>query len=178
MSTSVETFLPINPACDLFVPDPPRVWTRYENRCIRCNVGEIRNTGYTPLLCTNNPSIADLNMRRKAEILQHKNNNANLSKKQKWAQMVKGNGPGKKYVWATQTVNYTNPNTKNLSLISPTALLCPHSPVMCALPSQCDVPGRGPPICMNKNIPLTRYIIQRTYQSGSSTWPVIKGNKG
>ena len=59
----------------------------------------------------------DLVMRRKAEVLQYKKNSANLTKKQKWAQLAKGKSPNKKQVWANQTDLVTNPNTHSLSLI-------------------------------------------------------------
>ena len=49
-----------------------------------------RVSGMCPII---NDSITNdqLIMRRKAEVLQHKNNSANLTKKQKWSQMVRTN---------------------------------------------------------------------------------------
>ena len=53
--------------------------------------------------------------RRKAEVLQYKN--AQLTKKQIWSQLVRGNSHNKKKVWATQNDVYTNSNTQNLEVV-------------------------------------------------------------
>jgi hypothetical protein len=182
MSSSVINSI-INPDCLQPVPNPlnpTRLWSRYDNKCIRCNYSTEPSQipGFTPIICTDNPSNYDLDMRRKAEVLQYKKNNAQLSKKQKWAQTVKGNGPGKNYVWATQTVSYTDPNIKNLPGRYKFSLLCSGVPVKCANPTQCDVPGGGPPICMDKDVPLTRYIPRRIYRAGGTKWPQRKWQPG
>lgn len=172
---------PVFSACSPPEPNTPtRTWSRFENRCIRCNVdpSSIVNPNYIPIMCTQNPSNEDLDMRRKAEILQYKNNDEKLTKKQKWSRMVKGRGPGGKTVWATQTVNFTDPNIRQLPKRSQFTLLCNSIPVKCALPSENDVPGKGPPICFNKDVPLTRYIVRRTYPSGGTKWPEIKWSPG
>ena len=171
-------FIPSNPACAPFNPDPPRVWTRFDGRCIRCNERPCDNNTRTCLECTQHPSNYDLDMRRKAETLQYKKNNAQLSKKQKWAQMVRGNGPGAKTAWATQTVDYTNPNIRNLEGKLKFLLICPRTPVTCAARPQCDVPGQGPQICMDKTVPLTRYIPRRVYKAGGTKWPERKWQPG
>lgn len=171
---------PITACSPPIIDTPTRLWSRFENKCVRCNtdVSISNNSGYIPIMCTDNPSNYDLDMRRKAEVLQYNKNNAKLTKKQKWAQMVNGHGPGGKKVWATQTINYTNPNIKNLDEKFKFSLLCVNTPVTCALPSQCDVPGNGPLICMEKNVPLTRYITRRTYKAGGTKWPEKKWKPG
>ena len=111
-------------------------------------------------------------MRRKAEIFQYKGNSAQLTKKQKLAQMVKGNGPNGKKVWATQSETYTNPNTKDLPAgTDPFTLICSTPAVNCAPTSNNDTPGPQMLICMDKNVPLTRYKVQRTYAAGNTKWP-------
>ena len=69
------------------------------------------------LSCINyqNPNIGvnELDMRRKAEILQYNKNQNNLTKKQAWSMLNKGQLTRKK-VWATQGINYTNPNVNKL----------------------------------------------------------------
>jgi len=50
-------------------PEPPNTWSRTTNSCIA-------NASY---------SIEDLDMRRKAEVLQYKKNSTNMSKKQKFS---------------------------------------------------------------------------------------------
>lgn len=153
-----------NPACSLnFVPNPSRLWSRAVGDCVCPNDGS---------LCT--ISSQALDMRRKAEIFQYKGNSAQLTKKQKLAQMVKGNGPNGKKVWATQSETYTNPNTKNLPAgTDPFTLICSTPVVNCAPTSNNDTPGPQMLICMDKNVPLTRYKVQRTYAAGNTKWPMF-----
>jgi hypothetical protein len=91
-------------------PQPPRLWSRGTLSCF-----PVSNT------ITQN----DLDMRRKAEILKYKDNSANLTKKQKWSQMVRGNGPLAKKVWANQNILGSNPNIYNLPLVADNILVCP-----------------------------------------------------
>ena len=100
----------------------------------------------------------ELQMRRKAEVLQYKNNSANLTKKQKWSQMVRGFSQNKKKVWATQTDTYTNPNIQNLQQVPGAFILrCPDSNpngnVTRYPPSASDVPGKGPDLYLDKRFP-------------------------
>jgi len=75
-----------------------RSWTRVENICSN----------------TTKPIFAS------------KQNNARLTKRQLYAQIVKGNGPYRKKSWASQSLNFpTNPNTHNLEQIGNTLILCP-----------------------------------------------------
>tara|TARA_Y100000768_G_C23977205_1_gene683682 strand:- start:1140 stop:1550 length:411 start_codon:yes stop_codon:yes gene_type:complete len=50
---------------------------------------------------------------RKIDVLKYKKNSLKLSKSQRFSRIVKGYGPNGKYRWATQTIDYSNPN--NLS---------------------------------------------------------------
>jgi hypothetical protein len=50
----------------------------------------------------------------KGNILQHKKNSSQLTKKQKYAQICKGLWTNRTKSYATQTQTYTNPNTSNL----------------------------------------------------------------
>lgn len=99
----------------------------------------------------------ELQMRRKAEVLQYKNNSANLTKKQRWSQMVRGFSQNKKKVWATQNNTYTNPNIQNLQQVPGAFILhCPDSNqnVTRYPPSASDVPGKGPNLYLDKRIPV------------------------
>lgn len=112
-----------------------------------------------------------LNERRKAEILQYKNNNSNLSSKRLFARKVTGHGPAGKKVWATQNYFLTNPNIQSLpkpdGIVGdgpPWILICSNNSIKnCALTSSSDVPGRVQSLCYNKSIPLFNYIPQRRY---------------
>lgn len=140
------------PVC-ISYPDPPRLWSRAMTTCI-----------------TSVPVNA-LNMRRKAEILKYKTNSAQLTKKQKWAQMVHGGGPLAKKVWATQNDLGSNPNIENLPLVG-NVLQCNGPPlVQCSPSTACDVPGPTTQLCDDPNVPLTNYIVQRTYLAGGTKFP-------
>jgi len=141
------------PAVCISYPDPPRLWSRAMTTCI-----------------TSVPVNA-LNMRRKAEILKYKANSAQLTKKQKWAQIVHGGGPLAKKVWATQNALGSNPNIENLPLVG-NVLQCNGSPlVQCSPSTACDVPGPTTQLCDDPNVPLTNYIVQRTYLAGGTKFP-------
>ena len=111
-------------------PVPPRLWSRAQPDCI-----------HTSATLTQQ----DLDMRRKAEILQYKNNNSNMSKKQLWARTIKGHGPSGNRTWATQSADgtYTNPNIDNLKPSGAFTLRCPGRPNNCAPTSNSDVPGKA-----------------------------------
>jgi len=120
-------------------------------------------------------------MRRKAEILQYKGNSSKMTKKQQYANLAKHNGPNKKKVWATQSETYTNPNTQNLPSGGRNILLCSQNKRNCAPTTSSDVPGKVKKLCMDKDVPLTRYIVQRTYLAGGTKWPQTAwrmGDKG
>jgi hypothetical protein len=112
----------------------------------------------------------DLNMRRKAEVLQYKKNDSNMSSKELWARTIKGHGPSGNRTWATQSADgtYTNPNTNDFTQ-SNFALICPGRPNNCAPTTNSDVPGKQMMLCMRPDVPLTNYIVRRTYGSGGST---------
>ena len=57
-------------------------------------------------------------MIHKGNVLQYKNNSANLTKSQKYSLMAKGKWINRNTTWGTQSVNgYTNPNTKSLKRV-------------------------------------------------------------
>ena len=149
-------------------PVPPRLWSRAQPDCI-----------HTSATLTQQ----DLDMRRKAEILQYKNNNSNMSKKQLWARTIKGHGPSGNRTWATQSADgtYTNPNIDNLKPSGAFTLRCPGRPNNCAPTSNSDVPGKQMILCMRPDVPLTNYIVNRTYLAGGTKWPQTAwkpGDKG
>ena len=151
-----------NPACipQDGGPQPPRLWSRATEDCI-------------PTTGQNNVTQQDLDMRRKAEILQYKNNNSNMSRRQLWARTIKGHGPSGNRTWATQSADgtYTNPNIDNLEKSGAFTLRCPGRPNNCAPTTNSDVPGKQMLLCMRPDIPLTNYIVNRTYLAGGTKWP-------
>lgn len=134
-------------------PEPPRLWSRFTTNC-------------SPY---QNFTQNELDMRRKAEILQYKNNSSRLSKKMRWSQLSKGINTYKKQTWATQSNVFTDPNVRNLSKVNDT-LLCPRNPVVCAPNTASNVPGTST-LCFDKNVPLVNYIVPRQYKAGGTKWP-------
>ena len=126
-----------------------------------------RESGFQSL---NNFTNDEVNMRRKAEILKYKNNNANLSKKQIYSRKARAIGVEQKS-WATQpfisgnviitsdnkSINTnSNPNIRNLERIE-NILICPSkkNPI-CKPSSNSNVPGNKQ-LCYDKTVPLVGY---------------------
>ena len=100
-----------------YLPLPPRVWSRVQDSCTYLNPNNDYTQSYVPL--TNQVmTLAQANYQNqllnKGNILQYKKNSAQLTKKQKYAQLAKCLGPSRTKVFATQSVTYSNPNTKGL----------------------------------------------------------------
>ena len=124
-----------------------------------------------------------LNMRRKAEILKYKNNDANLSKKQIYSRRVRGIGVEQKS-WASQpfisgnttiifdnkSINSnSNPNIRNLQRVE-NILICPSKKnSICNPASNSDVPGNKK-LCYDKTIPLVGYKEQISYSNIGTKW--------
>jgi len=89
-----------------YLPIPPRAWTRVDNRC-----ASDAQTGYDVLI---QQRAAQLN---KGNVLQYKKNSSNLTKSQRYSQIVKGHWTNRTKTWATQSETYTNPNTSNLKRV-------------------------------------------------------------
>jgi len=107
--------------------------------------------------CLDNFTHDEINMRRKAEILKYKNNNANLSKKQIYSRRARAIGVEQK-AWGTQPFinGNTNPNIRKLERFQ-NILICPSkkNPI-CNPSTNSDVPGNKE-LCYDKTIPLVGY---------------------
>ena len=98
-------------------PHPTHVWYRVQNSCTY-----VSDTPASPVyvpLTGETVSLAEYNAQRamiqKGNLLQHIKNRIPMSKNQKYAQIARGGGPCRTKVYATQTQQYTNPNTRNLA---------------------------------------------------------------
>ena len=93
-------------------------WTRWRPPCVRCpGQGMFCNLQYTQ---------EDLDMRRKAEVLHYRKNAMPISRKMNWRLAVKKAIKQKnKNTYSSQTVTYTNPNTKNLVRIDNKLIINP-----------------------------------------------------
>lgn len=102
-------------SCKYF-PVPTRVWSRVQNPCTYISDSSYNNI-YIPLTGeTVSQAQADIQtkMLYKGNILQYKDNSARFTKSQKYSQLARCAGPNRTKVFATQNVNYTNPNTTGL----------------------------------------------------------------
>jgi hypothetical protein len=104
-----------------YLPNPPRAWSRLQNQYTYINPNtnnpDYYKELYIPVINKTLSSSQALYLDKqfyKGNILQYKNNSANLTKKQKYSNLVKGLGPSRTKNFATQTDIYTNPNTNEL----------------------------------------------------------------
>ena len=110
-------------------------------------------------------------MRRKAEILQYKQNSAQLSKQSKYSLMAKGNGPYAKRVWASQGDRGTFNNISELPVDGNT-IICNSSPILCNPTSSSNVPGPVMNLCYDPSVPLVGFVQpNRTKVNIGFKWP-------
>ena len=145
------------------------IWSRFSGDCIDLS-GAILTPG-VPM------TYDDLSEKRKAVIFQYKNNSAGFSKKQQFSRLARGLGKQGKQTYATQNDNYINPNNKGLKLNNFT-LECPGAIKNSGFTNENDTPGPVRTITNYPNVPLTNYIVQRTYRGGSEKWPQYGPNTG
>jgi len=155
-------------------PIPPRVWSRVQNPCVYTIPGSDYTQAFIPLtgqLVSQAKANNEMKMFYKGNILQYKKNSSNLTKRQIYTQIAKGNWTNRTTTWATQSDTYTNPNTNDLPQVNNT-LLCYGRGVSCKPTSNSDVPGPIMNLCYNDTqqtyYPKTRV----TYLAGSNKWPV------
>jgi titin len=148
---------------------PMYLWSRFSPNC-----GSNVSTTSNPL--TDN---LERQMLRKASVLQYFNTGSlNFTTKQLWA-MAARNGLTRKKGYATQTQDYTNANTTNMT--NPTvpniglkevnnSLTCwtPQSSVICNLTSASNVPGTVKPLCFSLKAPYNNYRNPKIFGSGGT----------
>ena len=172
-------------------PNPERVWTRDDGDCTDLS-GAFLPDGSAM-------TREDLSEKRKAVIFQYKNNSAGFSKKQQFSRLARGLGKPRGKTYATQGYNVTNPNVQNLPLVGKnvptvvddgtgnfvtqdvfmgTTLVCTGANEISGLTTQNDTPGPTRTITNYPTVPLTNYIVRRTYKGGSEKWPQYGPNTG
>ena len=158
----------------------PTLFTRAKGECITCD--------YTTIPGATGPGCPfteeQLNMRRKAEVLQYKNNSnftGALTKAEKYSLIARRKGPNQK-TYGTQTQTYTNPNSLDPGTTNPLGLppqvaynninpipsnFTPASLKNCPLVRTSthgsDVPGPEMNLFLDNSIPLTNYVVSRNY---------------
>lgn len=89
-----------------YLPIPAREWSRVQHRCT-FDTNEINPIN--PI----NP-IMTAQMLNKGNVLQYKGNSSQLTQKQRYAKIARGQWTNRTTTWATQSTSYTNPNTLSL----------------------------------------------------------------
>lgn len=102
-----------------YSPIPTREWSRVQNSCTYFT-GVPPATITIPLLGVTVPFAAGsyyADLLRKGNVLQYKNNSSNLTKTQRYSQIAKGKWTNRNTTWASQTLEYSNPNIKSLKRV-------------------------------------------------------------
>ena len=166
-------------------PDPPSLWTRSNTDCVNCQnkYCGTQNGKYPPPVCPCPPTNSQnyitseqLDMRRKAEIFKYKKNVSDQTKNQKYSLIAKGINQYKKKCWAAQSQYYTQPNVNGLPQEGFRLACGSDSPraksiANCSPTTNNDVPGPIMNICYDETIPLTNYVVRRTYTFNGTKWP-------
>jgi len=107
-------------------PVPARAWSRVTSPCtFPAANNTFNNTSvFLPLFnkyVSPTEIAGELQMYNKGNILQYKNNSSNLTKKQRYAQIAKGQWTNRTTTWASQNPNgFTDPNTGSLQRVGAT----------------------------------------------------------
>jgi hypothetical protein len=149
----------------------PTLFTRARGQCISCDYTSEQGCPFTQ---------EQLNMRRKAEVLQYKNNSnftGALTKAEKYSLIARRKGPNQK-TYGTQTQTYTNPNTLDPTnpatfgkTVIPSSFTPTHfkdCPQVKTSTHGSDVPGPRMELYLDNNVPLTNYITRRNYSGNHS----------
>ena len=139
------------------------IWSRASGDCVDLSGATLPN---------GNPmTYDDLSEKRKAVIFQYKQNSAGFSKKQQYSRLARGLGRQPGQTFASQSQTHTYSNTQNLVLDNSAVLLCPNVTKNWALTNQNNTPGPVRRITNYPTVPLTNYIVRRTYLAGGTKWP-------
>ena len=149
---------------------PTRLWARFEPNCpsFKTDANSFEETSYE--------------QQQKASILQcPENGRLNFTKAQLWA-MAARNELSRRKGWASQTDEYTYPNTTNIINIENiglkqvgNTLTCwnPVSPIICNSSTASNVPGNPVILCYAVDAPFNNYRHVRRYASGGTKWPLF-----
>lgn len=136
---------------------PPPPWARYTIDCSENMTPERRE---------------ELQMRRKAETLKHTSNLVQKERtKSEYLSFVMRGFNQRKQTYATQTANYTNPNTKEFSIVGGRTIALPSAcqQKVLSFPTYCsDVPGRVMNLTYDPSVPLVNYKTVRTYVNSTT----------
>jgi len=151
-------------------PNPTRTWSRVQSNC----------SLVIPTTPITKEQVIELQMRRKGNVLQYKENSSNLTKTQQYSLIAQGKWTNRTKTWATQgasatnnntpvmstSSDYTNPNTHNLPRVGNT-LICPSPAILCVPTSSSNVPGPIIDICYDNTL-STYYPRENTIMNNST----------
>jgi hypothetical protein len=102
-----------------YSPNPPREWSRVQNYCslVYDNPPSTVKLPLIEITVTYQASLYYADLIRKGNVLQYKNNSSNLTKSQRYSKIAQGKWTNRNTTWATQSVEYTNPNIKSLKRV-------------------------------------------------------------
>ena len=166
-----------------YLPQPPRVWSRVQSACTFLNPNDNYATGtsvFTGQPISYAQGVYQLQLLQKGNILQYKANSAQLTKKQRYTQLAKCTGPNRTKVFATQSVTYSNPNTRGFLRVGGIEIPYPNFVVGqpnnpsgpyqydVANPNNCNTNGSlldgGTLVCGTYTSPCSNQIISQTKQ--------------
>ena len=107
-----------------YLPIPPRAWSRVQNNCSLFDENIYNGDALVPLpysgrLVPVSALYLEYAMLNKGNVLQYKKNSSNLTQRQRYAQIAKGQWTNRNTTWATQsTRGYTNPNNQSLQRVN------------------------------------------------------------
>ena len=159
-------------------PNPTRTWSRVQSNC----------SLVIPTTPITKEQVIELQMRKKGNVLQYKENSSNLTKTQQYSLIAQGKWTNRTKTWATQGTSrtkndtpvmstlsdYTNPNTHNLTRVGNT-LICASPAIKCVPTSSSDVPGPIIDICYDDT--LSTYYPRENTIMNTSTNGFPKGVK-
>jgi hypothetical protein len=106
-----------------YLPIPARVWSRVQNECsVNTSSSNLVYDQLTGQYLTQEEYNKLKQIQIKGNILQYKNNSSNLTKKQKYSKIAKGQWTNRTKTWATQSLTYSNPNTTSLQRVNTSTL--------------------------------------------------------
>lgn len=127
-------------------------------------------------------STNELDMRRKAEVLQYNKNKANISTKRNTANIIKTSAGSRiRSQFATQPHYFSsagpNSNVDGFERSGDTLIIPNCRQNNSSLTSESNVPGRLMTLTLNRNVPLTRYTpVRRTYTGAEGgKFPYVGG---
>ena len=162
-------------------PVPTKEWYRYENRCTYDTTAPSGTVVYVPLLkqYVSSEALAyELAVLKKGNILQYKKNSANITKTQRYAEIAKGAWTNRTTTWGTQSVSYTNPNTKSLKRVNYSNVVVNPSNQVTSSSTTYNVTNADGVLCASSSASSQNGFVPTNNISGYSNQPTMPPEKG